>query len=52
MVSRTVGGGLTNYNGVRFEDKSGLEQYWEQAERDMSRLTKIMKRKLSVPILS
>lgn len=40
MVSRTVGGGLTNYNGVRFEDKSGLEQYWEQAERDMSRLTK------------
>ncbi|HDL6478353.1 TPA: type VI secretion system tip protein VgrG, partial [Yersinia enterocolitica] len=40
MVSRTIGGGLTNYNGVRFEDKPGLEQYWEQAERDMARLTK------------
>ncbi|WP_145517697.1 type VI secretion system Vgr family protein, partial [Yersinia mollaretii] len=40
LVSRTIGGGLTNYNGVRFEDKPGQEQYWEQAERNMARLTK------------
>ncbi|WP_342754622.1 type VI secretion system tip protein TssI/VgrG [Pantoea sp. MBD-2R] len=40
LVSRTVGGGRTNFNGIQFEDKNGLEQYWEQAERDMSRLTK------------
>ncbi|WP_421508157.1 type VI secretion system tip protein TssI/VgrG [Erwinia rhapontici] len=40
IVSRTVGGGRTNFNGIRFEDKPGLERYWEQAERDMSRLTK------------
>ncbi|MCP1438730.1 hypothetical protein J3D56_002166 [Erwinia persicina] len=40
LVSRTVGGGRTNFNGIQFEDKPGLEQYWEQAERDMSRLTK------------
>ncbi|WP_446717737.1 type VI secretion system Vgr family protein, partial [Erwinia sp. OLTSP20] len=40
MISRTIGGGYLNYNGVRFEDKPGLETYWEQAERDMLRLTK------------
>ena len=40
LISRTIGGGRDNYNGVRFEDKKGQEQYWEQAERDMSRLTK------------
>ncbi len=40
LVSRTVGGGRTNFNGIQFEDKTGQEQYWEQAERDMSRLTK------------
>ncbi|EOV9673789.1 type VI secretion system Vgr family protein [Cronobacter turicensis] len=40
MVSRTIGGGRTNFNGIRFEDKPGLEQYWEQAERNMDRLTK------------
>ncbi|MBT0717774.1 type VI secretion system tip protein VgrG [Rosenbergiella epipactidis] len=40
LISRTLGGGKTNYNGVRFEDKPGMENYWEQAERDMSRLTK------------
>ncbi|MEI2266615.1 type VI secretion system Vgr family protein [Erwinia sp. CGal63] len=40
LVSRTIGGGRTNFNGIQFEDKPGLEQYWEQAERDMSRLTK------------
>jgi len=40
LVSRTVGGGRTNFNGIQFEDKPGREQYWEQAERDMSRLTK------------
>ncbi|EPP6744666.1 type VI secretion system Vgr family protein, partial [Cronobacter dublinensis] len=40
LVSRTIGGGRTNFNGIRFEDKPGLEQYWEQAERNMDRLTK------------
>ncbi len=40
LISRTLGGGRSNYNGIRFEDKPGLEQYWEQAERNMSRLTK------------
>ncbi|WP_152548346.1 type VI secretion system Vgr family protein, partial [Siccibacter colletis] len=40
IVSRTVGGGRTNFNGIRFEDKPGREQYWEQAERNMDRLTK------------
>ncbi|KAB8313478.1 type VI secretion system tip protein VgrG, partial [Erwinia endophytica] len=40
LVSRTVGGGRTNFNGIQFEDKPGQEYYWEQAERDMSRLTK------------
>ncbi|WP_409519991.1 type VI secretion system Vgr family protein, partial [Pantoea sp.] len=40
MISRTIDGGVDNYNGVRFEDKPGLEQYWEQAERNMSRLIK------------
>lgn len=40
MISRTVGGGRTNYNGIRFEDKPGQEQYWEQAERNMERVTK------------
>ena len=40
LVSRTVGGGRSNFNGIRFEDKPGLEQYWEQAERNMTRLTK------------
>ncbi|MFZ4835570.1 type VI secretion system Vgr family protein, partial [Rouxiella sp. Mn2063] len=40
LVSRTVGGGRHNFNGIRFEDKPGQEQYWEQAELNMSRLTK------------
>ncbi|HBZ14421.1 MAG TPA: hypothetical protein DEO73_01500, partial [Pantoea sp.] len=40
LISRTIGGGKSNYNGVRFEDKPGQELYWEQAERDMDRLTK------------
>jgi len=40
LISRTIGGGRSNYNGVRFEDKPGAEHYWEQAERDMTRLTK------------
>ena len=40
LISRTINGGKTNYNGVRFEDKPGAEHYWEQAERNMSRLTK------------
>ncbi|WP_449567306.1 type VI secretion system Vgr family protein, partial [Lelliottia nimipressuralis] len=40
LISRTVGGGRTNYNGIRFEDKPGQEQYWEQAERNMMRVTK------------
>ena len=40
LISRTVGGGRTNFNGIRFEDKPGREQYWEQAERNMDRVTK------------
>ena len=40
LISRSLGGSEANYNGIRFEDKSGQEQYWEQAERDMHRLTK------------
>ncbi|EXU76625.1 hypothetical protein BG55_04195 [Erwinia mallotivora] len=40
LVSRTIGGGRTNFNGIQFDDKPGEEYYWEQAERDMSRLTK------------
>ncbi|MBC3994011.1 type VI secretion system tip protein VgrG [Morganella morganii] len=41
LISRTIGGGKTNYNGIRFDDKPGLEEYWEQAERNMSRVTKL-----------
>jgi len=40
LVSRSVGGSEANFNGIRFEDRLGQEQYWEQAERDMNRLTK------------
>ncbi|WP_241607802.1 type VI secretion system Vgr family protein [Rosenbergiella australiborealis] len=40
LVSRSVGGSEANFNGIRFEDKLGQEQYWEQAERDMHRLIK------------
>ncbi len=40
LISRTVGGGRSNFNGIRFEDKPGQETYWEQAEQDMHRLTK------------
>ena len=40
LVSRSVGGNEENFNGIRFEDRLGEEQYWEQAERDMHRLTK------------
>lgn len=40
LISRTVGGGRSNYNGIRFDDKPGQEEYWEQAERNMTRLTK------------
>lgn len=40
LVSRSLGGNDENFNGIRFEDKLGQEQYWEQAERDMHRLTK------------
>lgn len=40
LVSRSVGGNDANYNGIRFEDQLGQEQYWEQAERNMHRLTK------------
>ncbi|WP_413495132.1 type VI secretion system Vgr family protein [Morganella psychrotolerans] len=41
LISRTIGGGKTNYNGIRFDDKPGLEEYWEQAERNMHRVTKL-----------
>lgn len=40
LVSRSIGGNELNFNGIRFEDRLGQEQYWEQAERDMHRLTK------------
>nr|WP_314267192.1 type VI secretion system tip protein TssI/VgrG [uncultured Moellerella sp.] len=40
LISRTIGGGTENYNGVRFEDLPGIEEYWEQAERNMNRLVK------------
>lgn len=40
LISRTLGGGRSNYNGIRFDDKAGQEEYWEQAERNMTRLTK------------
>lgn len=41
LISRTVGGGRQNFNGVRFDDKPGGETYWEQAERNMERLIKL-----------
>ena len=40
LISRSVGGSEVNFNGIRFEDRLGQEHYWEQAERDMHRLTK------------
>nr|WP_242540396.1 type VI secretion system tip protein TssI/VgrG [Trinickia mobilis] len=40
FMSRTVTGGRENYNGFRFEDKAGQEEFMMQAEKDMNRLTK------------
>lgn len=40
IKSQTVGGSKENYNGIRFEDKPGQEHYWEQAERNMTRVVK------------
>ncbi|MEG0279426.1 MAG: type VI secretion system tip protein TssI/VgrG [Morganella sp. (in: enterobacteria)] len=35
MISRSIGGLLSNANALRFEDKAGMEEVWLQAERDM-----------------
>ncbi|MGV2289142.1 type VI secretion system tip protein TssI/VgrG [Trinickia sp. YCB016] len=40
FMSRTITGGQQNYNGMRFEDKTGNEEFMMQAEKDMNRLTK------------
>ncbi|MFC5472448.1 type VI secretion system Vgr family protein, partial [Paraherbaspirillum soli] len=40
VMSRSIKGGSSNYNALRFEDKSGAEEFYVQAEKDMSRLTK------------
>lgn len=40
IKTRSLEGGRENYNGIRFEDKPGLEEFYVQAERDMVRLTK------------
>ncbi|EKS9895918.1 type VI secretion system tip protein VgrG, partial [Burkholderia pyrrocinia] len=41
LMSRSLGGGLNNFNGIRFEDKAGSEEFMIQAEGVMNRLTKI-----------
>ncbi|MGF6981343.1 type VI secretion system secreted protein VgrG [Paraburkholderia atlantica] len=41
FMSRSMEGGLQNYNSIRFEDKAGAEEFTVQAERDMNRLTKL-----------
>ncbi|MGF6297093.1 type VI secretion system secreted protein VgrG [Paraburkholderia sp. WC7.3g] len=41
FMSRSMEGGLQNYNSIRFEDKAGAEEFTVQAERDMNRLTKV-----------
>ncbi|WP_419714858.1 bacteriophage T4 gp5 trimerisation domain-containing protein, partial [Burkholderia pseudomallei] len=38
--SKSITGGRENYNGIRFEDKLGAEEFHMQAEKDMNRLTK------------
>ena len=40
LISRSLGGGRNNFNGIRFDDKPGAETYQEQAELDMHSLTK------------
>jgi type VI secretion system secreted protein VgrG len=35
LLSRSIGGELTNGNALRFEDILGLEEIWLQAERDL-----------------
>ncbi|WP_223669847.1 type VI secretion system Vgr family protein [Kangiella shandongensis] len=40
MSRSTPGGGADNYNGIRFEDKKGQEQYSVQAEKNMDTLVK------------
>ena len=40
LISRTIGGGTSNYNGIRFEDQPGQEEFHLQAERDMNCLIK------------
>ncbi|MCC8402580.1 type VI secretion system tip protein VgrG [Paraburkholderia sp. MMS20-SJTN17] len=41
FMSRSMEGGMQNYNSIRFEDKAGAEEFTVQAERDMNRLTKL-----------
>ncbi|MDR2871391.1 MAG: type VI secretion system tip protein VgrG [Xanthomonadaceae bacterium] len=40
FMSRSIGGGIDNYNTMRFEDLAGLEQLYMQAERNMDTLVK------------
>ncbi|TKC91157.1 type VI secretion system tip protein VgrG [Trinickia terrae] len=40
FMSRTITGGRQNYNGIRFEDKTGSEEFMIQAEKDMNHTTK------------
>lgn len=35
MISRSIGGLISNANALRFEDRAGMEEIWLQAERDM-----------------
>lgn len=35
MISRSIGGLISNANALRFEDRAGMEEVWLQAERDM-----------------
>ncbi|PXW24942.1 type VI secretion system Vgr family protein [Paraburkholderia caballeronis] len=41
FMSRTIEGGLENFNSIRFEDKTGVEEFMIQAENTMNRLTKV-----------
>lgn len=40
FITHSIGGGVNNFNGFRFEDLMGLEKFWLQAERDMFNLVK------------
>ncbi|EHK67720.1 type VI secretion system Vgr family protein, partial [Achromobacter arsenitoxydans SY8] len=40
IKTRSLEGGRENYNGLRFEDRVGAEEFYMQAEREMVTLTK------------